>query len=354
VLFEYPTAPETPERARKAVDRQDDTRRRTRTAGVANRVRIAFIGAGNYASSILLPRLATSESIELAHVVTTTSLSAVNAQRKFGFSRASTDVGGVLDDASIDAVFVITRHHSHAEMTCMALEAGKSVYVEKPLALSIDELDRILKVIERTGNDRLMVGFNRRFAPMLVDLRARFGSTGNGAIAHYYVNAGALPKTSWYRDYRFEGTRFEGEGGHFIDTLSWWLDAPPSEVYGVSTDEVDDLVITIRFADGSLANISYLTNGNVRYPKETFQVASQGRMARLDNFRRATVWNGRRRHVKRAIGPIDKGQTEQLRRFIAAVRSGGPMPIALDSLVATTKATLLIGRSATTGVAEPV
>ena len=157
---------------------------------------------------------------QLATVATTRSLSAVNAQRKFGFERTTTDADEVLDDPSIDAVFVVTRHHSHADFVCRALEPGKAVFVEKPLALTQAEVDGILDVVERTGNDRIMVGFNRRFAPLLVGMRERFGPAGTPVSARYLVNAGRLAAGSWYLNEELEGSRFLGEGGHFIDTLS--------------------------------------------------------------------------------------------------------------------------------------
>ena len=137
------------------------------------------------------------------------------------------------DDDSLDVVFVVTRHSSHAELACRALEAGKAVFVEKPLALTTEELDRILDTVDATGNDRLMVGFNRRFAPLLADLKDRFGDPGGSYSLRYLVNAGQLDSTSWYLDAGKEGTRFVGEGGHFIDTLSWWLNSAPTEVYAV-------------------------------------------------------------------------------------------------------------------------
>ncbi len=188
-------------------------------------MRLGFIGAGNYASSMLLPHLAKNEDAELAHVATNKSLSAANAQRRFGFGAISTDAEAVLDDDSVDAVFVVTRHSSHADLTCRALERGKAVFVEKPLALTDEEVDRIQAVVDATGNDRLMVGFNRRFAPLLSDLATRYGDHGGGSSVRYLVNAGRLDSSSWYLDQDREGTRFAGEGGHFIDTVSWWLTA---------------------------------------------------------------------------------------------------------------------------------
>ncbi|MDQ6616346.1 MAG: bi-domain-containing oxidoreductase [Actinomycetota bacterium] len=315
---------------------------------VRGTTRLAFVGAGNYASSMLLPHVHGRDDIELVHVATTTSLSAVNAQRRFGFLHASTDLAPILDDDSISAVFIVTRHRSHANLVCQALERGKTVFVEKPLALSSEELDRVEATIGTTGNDRLMVGFNRRFAPLLTHLRSKFGRPAAPSVLRYLVNAGPIDAGSWYRDTEGEGSRFEGEGGHFIDTLSWWLDARPVEVSAVSTVVPDDLVANIRFDDHSVASLVYTTNGNRRYPKEIMEVAAGGRMARLDNFRHGTVWVGRRRS-RRVATTIDKGQRQQLEEFLASVRSGGPMPIPLESLVATTRATLAVARSQVSG-----
>src|SRR5581483_139225 len=139
-------------------------------------IAVGFIGAGNYASSMLLPHLARHSSVRLAHVATTRSLSVVNAQRKFGFTTASTSADAVLQDTSLDAIFIVTRHRTHADLVCRALAAGKAVFVEKPLALTGEEVDRIVATIEETGNDRLMVGFNRRFAPLLVAMKKDFGT----------------------------------------------------------------------------------------------------------------------------------------------------------------------------------
>ena len=127
---------------------------------------------------MLLPHLARLDKAHLAHVATTRSLSAVNAQRRFGFTTASTNADAVFEDTTLDAIFIVTRHHSHADMVCRALETGKAVFVEKPLALTRDEVDRVVEAIAATGNDRLMVGFNRRFAPMLTQMRSQFGLAG--------------------------------------------------------------------------------------------------------------------------------------------------------------------------------
>jgi predicted dehydrogenase len=319
----------------------------------AKRLAIGFIGAGNYASSMLLPHLVQLPNAELVHVTTTRSLSAVNAQRRFGFTTASTSASAVLEDESLDAIFVVTRHATHADLVCRALETGKAVFVEKPLALTTDELDRITEVITKTGNDRLMVGFNRRFAPMLAKMKAEFGPASSGSVTRYLVNAGPLAADSWYRN-EGEGSRFAGEGGHFLDTLSWWADSLPEEVYAVSGPGADDVQVTVRFANGASGVISYVTGGNVRFPKETLDATGGGRGARLDNFRRATVWAGRGHETIRARGGQDKGQRAELARFVDACLAGAAMPIPLESLAATTRATIAVRDSLLSGKPEQV
>jgi predicted dehydrogenase/threonine dehydrogenase-like Zn-dependent dehydrogenase len=349
-LFEYPDYTPLPQFTQRPVL----TRTERPALRPSGRLRLGFVGAGNYASSMLLPHLAKNDDAVLAHVATNRSLSAANAQRRFGFESISTDAEAVLDDESLDAVFVVTRHSSHADLTCRALERGKAVFVEKPLALNAEEVDRILAVVDATGNDRLMVGFNRRFAPLLTDLRSRFGHPGGGSTARYLVNAGRLDSTSWYLDQDREGSRFAGEGGHFIDTLSWWLDSLPTEVYAVPGPDAGDVIVNLRFESGSIGTISYVSCGNARFPKETVDVTGGGRNARLDNFQKASLWTGRRAATRRARGGTDKGQRLELERFVSAVRSGGPMPIPFESLIATTRATIAVDRSLASGRPEPV
>ncbi|MCQ4213323.1 bi-domain-containing oxidoreductase [Streptomyces longispororuber] len=342
VLFRYPeqetetrapeiTVPATPRTAPAAPARSG-----------TSPVRLAFVGAGNYAASMLLPHLAQREGVALQTVVTTTALSAANAQRKFGFAEATTDLDAVLDDKTVDAVFVVTRHSSHAELTRRALLAGKAVFVEKPLALSEEELAGVLAAVEESGNDRLQVGFNRRFAPLLQEAKQRFGARSGPASLRYLVNAGRLQHGSWYLQQGTEGSRFAGEGGHFIDTASWLLDADPVSVYAVATPGNDDLQIVLRYPDGSTATISYVTTGAAGFPKETLDLIADGKVLRLDDFVRASVHARKRWVSSRLPKARDKGQNAELASFIKAVRSGGPMPVSLDSLAATTAATLAV------------
>ncbi len=351
-LFEYPgdgASEGTDRKPALASSRAVPTPGRRPGRPASPTVRLGFVGAGNYASSMLLPHLGKHPGATLARVATTRSLSAVNAQRKFGFESVTTDAEEVLADPAIDAVFVVTRHHSHAAFVCRALEHGKAVFVEKPLALTRAQVDGILDVVERTGNDRIMVGFNRRFAPLLVGMRRRFGTITAPVTARYLVNAGRMASTSWYLDEQLEGSRFLGEGGHFIDTAGWFVGQDAVQVSAVGTPERGGLQATLRYPDGSLATITYSTDGDPRVPKETFDVSGGGRNARLDNFARATVWAGASRDTKRSLTGQDKGQRAELDVFLDAVKLGAAMPIGLESLVATTRATIAVGESLVSG-----
>ena len=279
-------------------------------------IRIGFIGAGNYASSMLLPNIAGRPGIELARVATRRSLSAINAKRKFTFDDAGTNVEAVLEDDSIDVVFVVTRHSSHAALVCQALEAGKTVFVEKPLAISNDQLDMILATVDATGNDRLMVGFNRRFAPML---------QGNAQPFWNHLRASAGPVLCQRRDAggnqlvrqrRTRGipVRRRGRPLRRHAQLVDWRRACRSHRAGLGGR--GNLQVSVRYDDGSLGTITYFANGNARFPKETFEAVCGGRVARLDNFKKATVWSGRRQKSSRTLGRPDKGPARRIGGFL--------------------------------------
>jgi predicted dehydrogenase len=302
---------------------------------------------------MLLPHLKGRPDVELVEVATTTSLSAANARAKFGFRRVSTDFRSLLADPDIDAVLIATRHDSHSYLVGEALRAGKAVFVEKPLAVTVEQLAVVRDAIAETGNDRLMVGFNRRFAKILTGLRAARGGCGGPQLVNYTVNAGPLEAGSWYGQTHSHGTRFAGEGGHFIDTASWWLGADPIRVQAVATPgDPDNLMALLTYPDGSVAKIAYATTGDPKYPKEVLEVFGDGKVARMDNFKRTEVWRGGK--CRRARARLDKGQKHELEAFVAAVKAGAAMPIPLDSLIATTACTLAVGRSIASGKTEAV
>ena len=335
ILFKYP---DTPQVVRRVAARPT-------SAKTADRVRIGVIGAGNYVSSMLLPQLARRDDVALVEVVTNTALSAANAVKKFGFTRSSTDGAGLLGANDIDAVLIGTRHASHAALACAALRAGKAVFVEKPLAISRESLAEIVGTIEQTGNDRLMVGFNRRFSPLLNQMKSEWGKRVAPHVLHYRINAGPLEKGSWYLQSATEGSRFVGEGGHFIDTASWWLDMDPMQVSGAATiGDQDNLSATLNYPDGSLATISYLTDGDPRVPKERIEIFGEGKAVCFDNFSQFEIWQQGQSSTKRSRS-LDKGQKAEIDAFVAAVKNGNPMPISLISILATTAATIAVQES---------
>jgi predicted dehydrogenase len=302
---------------------------------------------------MLLPHLKGRPDVDLVEVATATSLSAANARAKFGFKRVSTECQNLLADPAIDAVLIATRHDSHSYMVCEALRAGKAVFVEKPLAVTAEQLAAVRDAIAESGNDRLMVGFNRRFATVLIGLRDAWGGCGGPQVLSYTVNAGPLEAGSWYRQTDSHGTRFAGEGGHFIDTISWWLGADPVTAQAVATPgDPDNLIALLTYPDGSIGKIAYLTAGDPRYPKEGLEAFGDGKVARMENFRRTELWRGGKCRKTRAA--LDKGQKHELEAFIAVVKTAAAMPVPLESLVATTACTLAVGRSIASGQCEPV
>ena len=309
-----------------------------------DRVRLGVIGAGNYASSMLLPHLQQDERVILSAVATTSSLTGENARRKFGFLRATTNYAELLADEEIDAVLIATRHSSHARIVCEALRAGKAVFVEKPLALSIEQLEEVERTIAECGNDRLMVGFNRRFSPMVRAIEGRTHRLATPLVLHYRVHAGQLEPGSWYLD-SSEGSRFVGEAGHFFDVMSYLAGSRPIRVFAMTllpriqiADDHENIAATVQYENGSVGNLLYLTQGGAKVPKELLEVFGGGTTARLENFEE--LWFFDSRHRNRAHLPRGKGQAEELSAFLDAVRSGGAMPIPLESLFDTTASTL--------------
>lgn len=320
---------------------------------VPARVRLGVIGAGNYASSMLLPHLAQSTEVELVRVATTTSLSAENAKQKFRFQSATTDYQEVLHAADIDAVLIATRHASHARLVAESLRAGKATYVEKPLAITLEDLAYVVRAIEESGNSRLMVGFNRRFAPIVQEMARSLGERRAPAVGHYRVHAGQLERNSWYL-HPSEGARFLGEGGHFVDLLAYLIDSRPLAVMAaalrprdVTMDDLENMAVIVRHENGSVSNLLYLTQGGTKVPKEYMEIFSGGMTAQLDNFESVRFFGQATR--RRVSMRVDKGQRNMINAFLAAVRNGRTMPIPIESLLETTLATLAAVESLRTG-----
>lgn len=310
---------------------------------------IAFLGAGSFAQGYLLPNVVKHGSRPLKAVVTATGISARTVAGKFGFERFGTDAAEALADPGVDTVFIATRHDLHAPLVLQALEAGKHVFVEKPLCLTAGELAAISARIGLGGAPRLLVGFNRRFAPLLGRLQA-FLPQGEPRVIHYRVNAGMIPATSWIQDPAIGGGRIMGELCHFIDTCGALAGSPLHSLNAVALPNGgrwhdDNLCVTLVYGNGSLATIHYLANGSSRMAKERIEVFSGGRSAVLDDFSRLDLYSSRPESHKAAQ---DKGHAAEVAAFLDSL-GGGPAPIPFDSLRETTAATLLVKRALAVG-----
>jgi predicted dehydrogenase len=310
------------------------------TAGPSG-MAVSFIGAGNYATGVLIPAFKAAGA-NLRTVASSGGVSGVHAGRKFGFAETTTDTEALLADAGTAALVITTRHDSHARWVVQGLAAGKAVFVEKPLCLTREELAEI----EAVAAPLLMVGFNRRFAPQVVKIKALLaGVTGPKALV-MTVNAGAIPAAHWTQDPAVGGGRIIGEACHFIDLLRFLAGAPieRAEAVGMEAATRDSVSISLRFADGSLGTILYLANGSKAFPKERLEVFAAGRVLQLDNFRRLTGfgWPG---FKKLNLWRQDKGQQACAAAFVQALRSGGPAPIPLQEILEVSRVTIEVAQA---------
>lgn len=321
----------------------------------AGRLGVGFIGAGNFAKSVLLPAIARQPDVTLTGLCTATGMSAVETGKKHGFGFATTSIDELLADPATQAVFVATQHHTHAAFLERALAAGKHVFVEKPLCATPEELDRITDRVQALPEPgpSLMVGFNRRFSPHATAIRAAFAGRSTPLVVNYRVNAGVAPPDSWVQDPERGGGRVIGEVCHFVDLAEFLVASPPRSVYAASIRSADrrivaedSLVITLTYDDGSLATIQYLAHGSAQVPKERCEACADGVTAILDNFRQTTFHGASHRSVK---GPQDKGFDAEISAFFRAIRDGGAWPIPFDTLARTTRVTFAILESLRAG-----
>lgn len=306
----------------------------------ANAPVVAVIGAGNFARLVLLPAIRAAGA-RIAAVASAGGVSCLHAARRFGADEATTDVGRILEARDVDAVFIATRHDSHASLAARALEAGKHVFVEKPLAIDAAGLARVVAAHDAAPDARLLVGFNRRFAPCALRARALLSGRSAPIAISMVINAGELPRDHWTRDPQIGGGRIVGEGCHFIDLALFLVGAPLTATTAVRHG--DGASIQLCFADGSVATIAYWTNGPRSLAKERIEVFSEGRALRIDNFRTLTGfdWPG----VGRAWGwsAQDKGHRAAVAAFLDAIAADGPAPIAFADLIAVSRAALEAG-----------
>ena len=325
----------------------------TRTLALAesprakSRGNVGFIGAGNYASRVLMPAFKEAGA-GLEVVASSAGVSAATTAKQYGFSRVTSDAASVLSSTSIDTVVVATRHDSHAEWVVRGLEAGKNVFVEKPLALRLEDLQRIRVAASDSGR-LLCVGFNRRFAPHVEQLKQAIVSRKGPGVLSITVNAGAIPPDHWTQDPEAGGGRIVGEACHFIDLARFLIGTPIRQLQVVAARSaegrvLDDIaLLQLSFADGSAASIQYLANGDKRFPKERVEAFFDGKTIRLDNFRTITAW-GISGVASRLPRRADKGQLHFVKRFLDAIRLGGEPPIPIEELLEVSAFSIEAGR----------
>jgi predicted dehydrogenase len=312
--------------------------------------RIGVVGAGSFARATLLPALRQAGA-DLVAVSTESGLSAADVAERFGFRRTAADPSSIIEDGSLDAVVVATRHSSHATLAAQALRAGKSVFVEKPLALDARGVEEVEAALA-DANGILMVGFNRRFAPLARRLREALGGVG-GQVISVRVNAGPLPADHWLHDLEEGGGRLVGESCHFVDLIAHLAPGRIVAVHAYAVLDLarpleasDSVVAVLRFDSGSVGSLVYTGAGDQRLAKERIEAHAGGVSGVIDDFRRFELYaGGKRTEVKTAQ---DKGHRGEIERWVAAVAGRAPAPPP-GPYLATTRATLALAESLRSG-----
>ncbi|MGD0574164.1 MAG: bi-domain-containing oxidoreductase [Anaerolineales bacterium] len=321
-------------------------------------LRLGVLGSGNFASAVALPILARMDRVEKVAVVSKSGLSAEHAARRFGFQRCGSREEDILGSADIDSVAIFTRHYLHARQASRALAAGKHVFCEKPLALSERELEQVesaLKAAAQGGNRPLLtVGFNRRFSPLAVRIKQAIVAAAEPPIMQMRVNAGHLPPDHWVQDPAQGGGRILGEVCHFIDLLLYLAGDLPQALFASGLPDLgryrrDNLALTLRFRNGAVANLIYTAAGDPSFEKERLEVYAGGAVMVLNDFRRLEIVKQGRHSVASSPRGQDKGHAAIWKAFVQAVLEGGPDPIPLHELFATTRAVFAVERSLQTG-----
>ncbi len=332
IVLQYADSPDAPVR----IVLRDGAGRPT-----PGRLRLGFVGAGSFARSYLLPHLAKETNVELLAVATAHGHSALDAARKFGFAEAATDAQALVRDQRVQALFVATRHDLHAPLVAAALDHGKHVFVEKPLAISRQHLAELLPRLSST--DRIVqVGFNRRFSPLAVALKRSLALSTAPSQITYRVNAGPLPEDHWLISPELGGGRIVGEACHFVDLMQFLTDETPQRVTALAFggEAQGSTAVLLELAGGSIGTLVYQANASPRLPKERLEVARSGRIGIIDDWRTLEIFEGRKRIRKRASGQW-KGHAEEIQAFLEAVATGRPA-LSMESQILTTAATFAV------------
>ncbi len=337
--------PEQVERSEKLVITQAPV-------GGEGKVTVGVIGAGSFAKMIMLPSLSKAGA-DIAYVADINAAAAKFGAAKYGARNAVTDYKAILEDPQVNAVLLAVGHSLHARLVCEVLQAGKHVFVEKPLAMNHDEVEQILKVSSEHSDRSITVGFNRRFSPHTVKAKELLTGRGGPLCMNMNVNAGIIPPDHWVHDPIRGGGRIIGEGCHFMDLLMFLADSPIKTVSAIMVGQgeairEDKMSIIMGFEDGSIGTVNYFANGSKSYPKEMVQVFSDGRVLQLENFRKL-VGYGFKGFNKFKTSRQDKGHAAEFAAFVDKIQTGGDPLIPLDQLVNVTKASFAAMESATTG-----
>lgn len=315
-----------------------------------------FIGAGSFAQSYLIPN-AKSWGAILDGVVTSRGITSKNVLDKFKFNFCSSDSGDILRKTEINTVFIATPHSSHAGLVIKALEADKAVFVEKPLAINQEQLNSVIEA-KLKNNRTLMVGFNRRFAPVSVRIKSEFKNIAEPLVVNIRVNAGLIPKEHWIQQPEIGGGRIIGEMCHFIDLMQYFTDSEPVKVFAesVSTGNSkivpeDNIAIVVKFSNGSVGNLTYLANGDKALPKENIEVFGAGIVGIIHDFRSGSIFRSNNLTKLKSSG---KGHREEVEAFLNNVRDGKESPINFRSICLTTITTFKILESLYTGLPQKI
>ena len=317
-------------------------------------INIGFVGAGSFAQSYLLPTAKGLGSLDT--VVTRTGVNSKSVAEKFGFSSSSTDSNDIMSNDNINTVFIATQHNTHTKYVVEAIRSRKHVFVEKPLAMNIEELEEI--VSEYENSDRLlMVGFNRRFAPISSRVKKEFKDVGEPLVMNFRVNAGFIPLDHWTQT-QAGGGRIIGEMCHFIDLMQFFTDSLPIRVYAncIDTSSVklkndDNIIINIKFSNGSVGTLTYIANGDKAMPKERFEISAGEKIAVINDFKNGKIYkNNSFKNIKLS----GKGHKEEVQSFLNAIKEGDPSPIDFKSICYTTLTTFKIIDSLNTGLPQDI
>ena len=320
---------------------------RVGTLKATGKVNLAFIGAGSYAQGNLLPNIPKNDTdIVCKAVMTQSGTTSKRVAERFGFEFCTDSKEDILKNPDIDTVFIATRHDTHAHYVRLCLEAKKHVFVEKPLCICLKDLDEIRHVYNQHNNQYLAVGFNRRFAPLAVELKSRISP---GPISMLYrINAGTIPKNTWIQDIKIGGGRVLGEVCHFVDFLTWMCGSLPTSVFASALPDPhglnDTVSMNLSFTNGSIGTISYFANGSRELPKEYIEVFCSGLTGIIRDFKEMKIY-GKGKPTRKRLLNQDKGQSQMMKQFLQRIKMGGEPLMPPEEIFTVTQACFAVLQS---------